>query len=80
MHLDQINPQIFLVGIVAIVLIVGLDRVKYLNKAPLLIGLVVASALVPLLNLTTVPLVSSLGAMPETLPPPCCPICPTFPN
>jgi|OpeIllAssembly_1097287.scaffolds.fasta_scaffold21042_3 MFS superfamily sulfate permease-like transporter len=80
LHLDQINPQIFLVGIVAIVLIVGLDRVKYLNKAPLLIGLVVASALVPLLNLTTVPLVSSLGAMPETLPPPCCPICPTFPN
>jgi SulP family sulfate permease len=73
LHLDQINPQIFLVGIVAIVLIVVLDRVKYLNKASLLIGLVVASALVPLLNLTTVPLVSSLGAMPETLPRPVLP-------
>src|SRR5512139_3646361 len=66
-HLGQINPQIFLVGMVAIVLIVVLDRVPGINKVSLLIGLVVASALVPLLNLTTVPLVSSLGAMPESL-------------
>jgi sulfate permease, SulP family len=72
-HLGQINPQIFLVGIVSIVLIVVLDRVRYVNKVSLLIGLVVASALVPLLNLTTVPLVSSLGAMPESLPRPVLP-------
>ena len=73
LHLNQINLQIFLVGMVAIVLIVVLDRVRYINKVSLLIGLVVASALVPLLNLTTVPLVSSLGAMPESLPRPVLP-------
>ena len=50
-----------------------LDRVPGINKVSLLIGLVVASALVPLLNLTTVPLVSSLGAMPESLPRPVLP-------
>ena len=55
-------------------LIVVLDRVKYINKVSLLIALVVASALVPLLNLTTVPLVSSLGAMPERCRARCCPI------
>src|SRR5512136_2299139 len=37
------------------------------------IVLVAASALVPLLNLTTVPLVSSLGAMPDRLPRPVLP-------
>src|SRR5512139_1667184 len=73
LHFNEINPQIFLVGMVAIVLIVMLDRVKYLNKVSLLLGLVIASALVPLLNLTTVPLVSSLGAMPEALPRPVLP-------
>ncbi len=73
LHLGQINPQIFLVGVVTIVLIVVLDRVPYINKVSLLIGLVVASALVPLLNLTTVPLVSSLGAMPDSLPRPVLP-------
>jgi sulfate permease, SulP family len=73
LHLNQINLQIFLVGIVTIVLIVVLDRVKYINKISLLIALVVASALVPLLNLTTVPLVSSLGAMPDSLPRPVLP-------
>ena len=73
LHFNQINPQIFLVGVVTVVLIVVLDRVKYVNKVSLLIALVVASALVPLLNLTTVPLVSSLGAMPETLPRPVLP-------
>src|SRR5512136_5202 len=73
LHLNQINLQIFLVGVVTVVLIVVLDRVRYVNKVSLLIGLVVASALVPLLNLTTVPLVSSLGAMPESLPRPVLP-------
>ena len=73
LHLGQINLEIFLVGMVSIVLIVGLDRVKYINKVSLLLGLVVSSALVPLLNLTTVPLVSSLGAMPESLPRPVLP-------
>jgi SulP family sulfate permease len=73
LHLNQINLQVLLVGVVTVVLIVALDRVKYLNKVSLLIALVVGSALVPLLNLTTVPLVSSLGAMPETLPRPVLP-------
>jgi SulP family sulfate permease len=73
LHLGQIDLQIFLVGVVCIVLIVVLDRLPYLNKVSLLVGLVVASALVPLLNLTDVPLVSSLGAMPESLPRPVLP-------
>ncbi len=73
LHLGQIDPQIFLVGVVCIVLIVVLDRLPRLNKVSLLVGLVVASALVPLLNLTDVPLVSSLGAMPESLPRPVLP-------
>jgi sulfate permease, SulP family len=58
---------------VTIVLIVVLDRLPYINKVSLLVALVVASALVPLLNLTTVPLVSSLGAMPDSLPRPVLP-------
>jgi SulP family sulfate permease len=73
LHFNQIDPQIFLVGVVCIVLIVVLDRLPYLNKVSLLVGLVVASALVPLLNLTDVPLVSSLGAMPDSLPRPVLP-------
>ena len=68
LHLGQINYQILLVGVVTVVLIVVLDRLRYVNKVSLLIALVVASALVPLLNLTTVPLVSSLGALPDKLP------------
>lgn len=71
-HLGEINPQIFLVGVTTIALIVLLDRTR-LSKISLLIALVVASALVPLLNLTTVPLVSSLGALPDTLPRPVLP-------
>ncbi|MFN8378933.1 MAG: SulP family inorganic anion transporter [Anaerolineae bacterium] len=72
-HLNEVNPQVLLVGVVTVVLILVLDRVRYINKASLLIALVVASALVPLLNLTTVPLVSSLGPMGESLPRPVLP-------
>lgn len=71
-HLGQIDLQITLVGVVTIALITLLDRTR-LSKISLLIGLAVASALVPLLNLTTVPLVSSLGALPDTLPRPVLP-------
>ena len=73
LHLGQINPQVTLVGVVTVVLIVVLDRVPYINKLSLLIALTVASALVPLLDLTTVPLVSSLGALPDKLPRPVLP-------
>jgi SulP family sulfate permease len=73
LHLNEINPQVLLVGVVTVVLIVVLDRVPYINKLSLLIALTVASALVPLLDLTTVPLVSSLGALPESLPRPVLP-------
>jgi SulP family sulfate permease len=55
------------------VLIVVLDRIKYINKASLLMALAAGSALVPLLNLSTVPLVSSLGALPDRLPRPMLP-------
>ena len=73
LHLNQIDPQVLLVGVVTVVLIVVLDRVPYVNKLSLLIALAVASALVPLLDLTTVPLVSSLGALPDKLPRPVLP-------
>ena len=73
LHLNQVNPQVLLVGVVTVILIVTLDRVRYVNKVSLLIGLVAASLLVPLLSLTTVPLVSSLGPMPDSLPRPMLP-------
>ncbi len=73
LHLGQIDLQVLLVGVVTVVLIVVLDRVPYVNKLSLLIALAVASALAPLLGFTTVPLVSSLGALPESLPRPVLP-------
>jgi SulP family sulfate permease len=73
LHLGQLDYQVLLVGVVTVVLIVVLDRLPHVNKVSLLIALVVASALVPLLNLTTVPLVSSLGPMPDRLPRPVLP-------
>ncbi len=72
-HLGQLDYQVLLVGVVTVVLIVVLDRLPYINKVSLLLALTVGSALVPLLNLTTVPLVSSLGAMPDRLPRPMLP-------
>lgn len=72
LHPGQLDYQVLLVGVVTVALIVLLDRTR-LTKISLLIGLVVASALVPLLNLTTVPLVSSLGALPDSLPRPVLP-------
>jgi SulP family sulfate permease len=71
-HFNQVDWPTLLVGMVTVTLIVVLDRTR-LNKASLLIALVVASALVPLLNFTTVPLVSSLGPMPDALPRPALP-------
>ncbi len=71
-HLGQINPQIFLVGITTVVIITLFDRTR-LSKISLLIGIVAASALVPLLGLATVPLVSSLGPLPDALPRPVLP-------
>ena len=73
LHLNQVDLQVLLVGVVAVVLIVVLDRAPYVNKLSLLIGLTVASALVPLLGLTSVPLVSSLGELPDKLPRPVLP-------
>lgn len=72
LHVNQMDWPTLLVGVVTVALIVGLDRTR-LNKVSLLIALVVASALVPLLNFTSVPLVSSLGAMPDALPRPMLP-------
>lgn len=73
LHLGQVNPQVLLVGVVTVVLIVALDRVRYVSKLALLIALAVASALVPFFGLSTVPLVSSLGAIPDALPRPVLP-------
>jgi len=73
LHLGQLDLQVLLVGVVTVVLIVVLDRVPYVNKLSLLVALAVASALVPLLGFTTAPLVSSLGALPDSLPRPVLP-------
>ena len=72
LHPGLWDYQIFLVGITTLVLAVVLDRTK-LYKFSMLIALVAGTALVPLLNLVTVPLVSSLGAIPSTLPRPVLP-------
>ncbi len=71
-HFGQWNLPTVLVGSVTILLIVGLDRTR-LTRISLLIALFAASALVPLLNLTSVPLVSSLGEIPSALPRPILP-------
>jgi SulP family sulfate permease len=73
LHLGQLDLQVLLVGVVTVALIVVLDRVPYVNKLSLLIALAVASALPSLLGFTTVPLVSSLGALPDSLPRPVLP-------
>ncbi|MCB9114011.1 MAG: SulP family inorganic anion transporter [Caldilinea sp.] len=72
LHAAQWHWPTFLVGLVTVVLIVLLDRTR-LSKFSLLIALAVASALVPLLNLAAVPLVTGLGALPDTLPRPVLP-------
>ncbi|HQY93872.1 SulP family inorganic anion transporter [Caldilinea sp.] len=72
LHVAQWHWPTFLIGLVTVVLLVLLDRTR-LNKFSLLIALAVASALVPLLNLTTVPLVASLGPLPNALPRPVLP-------
>ena len=72
LHPGQWDYQMLLVGVVTIAVVVVLDRTR-LNKFSLLIALLVGTALVPVLNLTTVPLVSSLGALPSTLPRPVMP-------
>ena len=72
LHVTQWHWPTFLVGMVTVLLILLLDRTR-LNKFSLLIALVAASLLVPLLNLTDVPLVSSLGPLPDTLPRPVLP-------
>jgi SulP family sulfate permease len=60
------------VGVATIALILVFDRTR-LSKVSLLVALVVGSALVPLLNLGSVPLVSDVSPMPETLPRPVLP-------
>ncbi len=69
LHVAQWHWPTFVVGLVTVLLILALDRTR-LNKFSLLIALAIASALVPLLNLATVPLVASLGPLPDTLPRP----------
>jgi SulP family sulfate permease len=72
LHPGQWDYQVLLVGVATIAVVVVLDRTR-LSKLSLLIALLVGTALVPVLNLTTVPLVSSLGALPSTLPRPVMP-------
>jgi SulP family sulfate permease len=72
LHPGLWDYQIFLVGMTTLILAVVLDRTK-LYKFSMLIALVAGTALVPLLNLVTVPLVSSLGLIPSALPRPVMP-------
>jgi sulfate permease, SulP family len=72
MNLNQVDLQVLLVSMTTLVLAVVLDRTK-LYKFSMLIALVAGTLLVPLLSLTTVPLVSSMGDLPSTLPRPVLP-------
>ena len=72
LNLNQVDLQILLVSMTTLVLAVVLDRTK-LYKFSMLIALVVGTLLVPLLSLTTVPLVSSMGELPSSLPRPVLP-------
>ncbi|MBE2220770.1 MAG: SulP family inorganic anion transporter [Anaerolineae bacterium] len=73
LHLDEVNLQYLLVASVTMILVVTLDRLPKVNKLSLVIAITTASLMVPLLDLTTVPLVSSLGDLPDTLPRPVLP-------
>ena len=72
MNLNQVDLQVLLVSMTTLVLAVVLDRTK-LYKFSMLIALVAGTLLVPLLSLTTVPLVSSMGELPSSLPRPVLP-------
>ena len=72
LHVGQVNWPTLAVGLATIALIVGLDRTP-LSKVSLLIALVVGSALVPLLNLSSVLLVSDVSPLPDSLPRPVLP-------
>lgn len=72
LHIQNWDYQVFLVGAVTVLLVVILDQTP-LRKVSMLISLLVGSAMVPLLRLTSVPLVSSLGSLPSTLPRPILP-------
>jgi len=69
LHPGQWDYQMPLVGVATIAVVVVLDR-TCLSKVSMLIALLAGTALVPLLHLATVPLVSSLGAIPSSLPRP----------
>jgi SulP family sulfate permease len=72
MNLDQIDLQVLLVSMTTLVVVILLDQTR-LYKFSMLIALVLGTLLVPLLSLATVPLVSSLGDLPSTLPRPVLP-------
>ena len=71
-NLDQADPQVLVVSSTTLVVVILIDRTR-LYKFSMLVALLVGTFLVPLLNLETVPLVSSLGALPSTLPRPVLP-------
>lgn len=66
-HLNEINPQVLLVGVVSLLLIVLLGRTRLGNLAPL-VALAVATLMVPLLDLTGVTLVGDTAEIPRSLP------------
>jgi len=66
-HFKEINPQVLLVGVVSLLLIVLLGRTRLNNLAPL-VALVIATLMIPLLNLTSVTLVGDTGTIPRSLP------------
>lgn len=66
-HLNEINPQTLLVGVVSLLLIVLLGRTRLGNLAPL-IALAVATLMVPLLDLGNVVLVGDSADIPRALP------------
>lgn len=71
-NIDQIDPSTLLVGLVALAIIIALDRTR-LGPLAMLIGLVAATAMVQLLSLDSATLVGDTADIPRSLPKPAIP-------
>ena len=72
LHLDQVDPNTLMIGLITLVIIVVLDRGR-LSPVAMLIGLIVATVLVQALGWTSVVLVGDNYDIPSSLPTPAIP-------
>ncbi len=69
LHLNQIDPQTTAIGVLTVVVIVLVSRTRLANFS-MLLGMLVGSAAVIILGLTTVQQVTDVAIVPTTLPRP----------